>query len=334
MTTAGRGELRIHFTAEDLRRTRVFTRPDPLWELVLSMHVLRSPRPRPEHSPWWAAARRRAGDSRMEEHLRLLGALVPARGDFPDFLTPALASPGFDAGLEKVLATPLKRLRSDLAVVPANPVASRLADGGRGAVSQLGGALRTYYEHFLQPHWPHVEQTVQADTTIRAEQTLTGIDRLLGGLPVPIRWSYPTLSSRYPTSQSLHLAGRGITLIPSYFCTGTPVTFVDPELRPVLVYPAVRPHPTPSRDASHRLSALLGRTRAQALLALRTPSSTTQLATHIGMSLASASQHAAVLREAGLVSTWREGHTMLHSLTPVGLSLLTASADPVGQDGE
>ena len=34
------GTLRLHFTAEDLLRTRVLTEPDPLWELVLSVHHL------------------------------------------------------------------------------------------------------------------------------------------------------------------------------------------------------------------------------------------------------------------------------------------------------
>ena len=34
------GTLRLHFTAEDLLRTRVLTAPDPMWEIVLSLHHL------------------------------------------------------------------------------------------------------------------------------------------------------------------------------------------------------------------------------------------------------------------------------------------------------
>ena len=44
------------------------------------------------------------------------------------------------------------------------------------------------------------------------------------------------------------------------------------------------------------------------------------------MSLASASQHAAVLREAGLVVTLRHGNAVLHTLTPLGAALLRGGA--------
>ncbi|MFB7222977.1 hypothetical protein [Streptomyces sp. NPDC056227] len=41
---------------------------------------------------------------------------------------------------------------------------------------------------------------------------------------------------------------------------------------------------------------------------------------------ASASQHACVLREAGLVLTLRHGSSVLHTLTPLGGSLLRGGA--------
>ena len=33
--------LRIHFTGDDLARTRIASSPDPLWETVLSWHMIR-----------------------------------------------------------------------------------------------------------------------------------------------------------------------------------------------------------------------------------------------------------------------------------------------------
>ncbi|MCC8245023.1 hypothetical protein [Saccharothrix luteola] len=33
--------LRIHFTRDDVARTRIAPVPDPLWELVMGLHLLR-----------------------------------------------------------------------------------------------------------------------------------------------------------------------------------------------------------------------------------------------------------------------------------------------------
>ncbi len=38
------GTLSIHFTAEDVARTRLARRPDPLWEIVCSLHRLQTKR--------------------------------------------------------------------------------------------------------------------------------------------------------------------------------------------------------------------------------------------------------------------------------------------------
>ncbi|MEU3653452.1 hypothetical protein AB0E67_11570 [Streptomyces sp. NPDC032161] len=52
-----------------------------------------------------------------------------------------------------------------------------------------------------------------------------------------IRWASPTLTADYPLDRDLHLRGRGITLVPSFFCAKAPVTLIDPDLPPVLVHP-------------------------------------------------------------------------------------------------
>ncbi len=44
----------------------------------------------------------------------------------------------------------------------------------------------------------------------------------------------------------------------------------------------------------------------------------------MGISLAAASQHASVLRNAGLITTRRRGSAVLHVLTPLGAELLRA----------
>ncbi|WP_410660056.1 ArsR/SmtB family transcription factor [Amycolatopsis sp. lyj-112] len=38
------------------------------------------------------------------------------------------------------------------------------------------------------------------------------------------------LTARYPLDRDLHLRGRGLRLVPSYFCWDTPVALADDEL--------------------------------------------------------------------------------------------------------
>ncbi|MFI6201946.1 ArsR family transcriptional regulator, partial [Streptomyces phaeochromogenes] len=49
--------LRIHFTSEDLVRTRLACRPDPLWEITASLHRLQSQMGRWAHAAWYRDAR-------------------------------------------------------------------------------------------------------------------------------------------------------------------------------------------------------------------------------------------------------------------------------------
>jgi DNA-binding transcriptional ArsR family regulator len=95
------------------------------------------------------------------------------------------------------------------------------------------------------------------------------------------------------------------------------VTLLDSELPPVLVYPALRPDLRPERfDGSRQaLAALLGTTRAAALAAIGDGCSTTDLARRVGVSAAAASQHATVLRNAGLITSHRDRNVMMHTVT-------------------
>jgi predicted ArsR family transcriptional regulator len=73
-----------------------------------------------------------------------------------------------------------------------------------------------------------------------------------------------------------------------------------------------------------RVAELLGRTRSRILLCLaeRPALSTHELATAVGISPASASEHAAVLRRNHLVVTTRVGHRTVHTISPIGIQLI------------
>jgi DNA-binding transcriptional ArsR family regulator len=135
-----------------------------------------------------------------------------------------------------------------------------------------------------------------------------------------------------------HLAGRPLVLAPSVFCGPVPQLFASPQADTVvMVYPALNnpvdavalwapPADTRQVDAPVPpvLAALLGRTRAVVLCVIADypACTTTQLAQRAGISPASASEHAATLRSAGLTTLTRERKTALHRLTHLGLTLL------------
>jgi DNA-binding transcriptional ArsR family regulator len=68
----------------------------------------------------------------------------------------------------------------------------------------------------------------------------------------------------------------------------------------------------------------VGRNRAAVLASIADGCTTTELAGRAGISVAAASQHASVLRDAGLIVTRRQGGAVLHLLTPLGAELLEA----------
>lgn len=325
--------LRIHFTAEDLTRVRVRADPHPLWEVLLSLHLLQTRHGALMFGPWRRDARaalRPSGD--------ILTTLAPPKGYSPDFLTPVLDSPDLEAGLEVMLSTGRQTLKNDITRLAAQTTlpgwAWQIATGDVAMMRRLADSIRRYHAKALQPYAEVFQAHIRADWARRAELAMTrGLGHALSTLHPLIRWRAPVLEVGYPVDQDLYLDGRGLVLVPSFFCWQTSMTFADPALPPVLVYP-VTPvvgwtashEKSPTRDA-RSLAALLGRTRAAVLRAIadRPFLSTTELAREVGTSVAGASQHASVLREAGLVITQRRNSSASHTLSTSGAVLLDRS---------
>jgi DNA-binding transcriptional ArsR family regulator len=183
--------------------------------------------------------------------------------------------------------------------------------------------------------WAELGEAFLADRAQRGQALLDGgVDQLLSTLSPAIRWDPPVLTADYLRERDLHLNGRDITLVPSSFCQRNPVSLIDPDLPPVLVCSLTGSpgHVGRSLDAvdtagasgpvvPEGLAALLGHSRALALLALRHPCSTTELARRVGVSAGTASRHATALRAAGLVTSTRHGSVMLHHVTHLGRKL-------------
>ncbi|TDW66557.1 ArsR/SmtB family transcription factor [Kribbella pratensis] len=325
--------LRIHFTPRDLARVTVATKPAPLWEVLLSLHMLQHSDGRLIFEDWRRQVRARVAPDQM----RLLLELTPSKGYSPDFLTPAEAAPDFDSALEQALATPRQQLRSQLDLLgtyrPASPWTRELAQGSRMSMHKLGRAIRTYHDAAIAPYWKSIGTHVSADHAHRGEALARhGVDRLLSSLHPRVRWVAPVLQVLDMNDRDLYLDGRGIELQPSAFCWQVPTKLRDPDLKPILVYPIqhapgilrqASAEAAESAPSSDPLGSLLGSTRAVALEATVSGCTTTELAKCCSISPAAASHQATVLREAGLITTRRDGASVRHEITQLGIWLLS-----------
>lgn len=325
--------LRIHFTDADLARTRVASAPDPLWEICASLHRFQSRHGRWAYADWYHAAHARLHAAHLTRTLRtLLLPLVPRATYFPDFLTPPEAAEGLDAGLKAIHATPRHRVLNEVGVLArtsrAPAWAPRLAEPGMRR--ELTQAMRAYYDTVIAPYDDHVRARVEAERSAGARAVLdNGVEGLLRNLGPHLRWQRPVLHTVYPEDRDLHLNGRGLLLVPSYFCWGNPVAFGDSTLDPVLIYAlGHEPHHTSlpgDLGSGSPLATLLGRTRAAVLRAVAAGATTGELARATGVSASSASQHSTALRDAGLITSHRHAASVLHTLTPLGAALLRAN---------
>ncbi len=323
--------LRIHFTASDLARTRIVTQPDPLWETALSMHVLRSPTPDALLEGWRLRnSQLLQATSGLKEQLALASILNPPLGYFPDFLTPAGASAGIDAGLQALLSTPKKQLKAEISqVCEANPaIGSTVEDIGSGrpsALLSLAGALRRYYDVMLAPLWTNISAAVEADRTLRGQQLADGgPEAMLSDLAPLGRFRGDVLELlHHRQDRDVHLDGRGLTLIPSYFKeSSTLMVLADPELAPVIVYPVHRGTRVAIDVQRTALSALIGRSRAAVLEQAASGATVSQIAKQLDISQPNATKHLAVLRDAGLLQSVRMRNATRHAITPLGQALL------------
>ncbi|MGP4097945.1 ArsR/SmtB family transcription factor [Nonomuraea sp. KM90] len=328
--------LRIYFTSDDIARTRIAAGADPLWELVLSLQMLRPQRGDLLFTAWRQEACKAVRHAKLGKARGLLLTLTPNVGYFPDFLNPIEAIHGLDHGIEALRTTPIPMLKRDVGRLAATrrlpDSAWRLAAGEPAVIADLTEAMRTCYDLIVMPYRRSIDAALEKDRRIRTSALATGgVEGMLAGLRPMMTWSAGELRIPGHRHQELHLRGRGLLLIPSYFCVSGPLTMFDPDLPPVLIYPVVRgPDTLPSRTSmvSAALGALIGSTRAAVLdaIGMREGMSTTALARHLSISPASASEHTTVLRQSGLISSHRDFNRTLHRLTGLGRALLDTNS--------
>ncbi|MFF1555947.1 ArsR/SmtB family transcription factor [Streptomyces sp. NPDC058279] len=326
--------LRIHFTADDLARTRVAATIGAAAETYYSLEMLSRRSLAVPFRHW-----RTKVTGRLPQDAEPLTALMPDRGPGLDLLALAGDSPDIDQAVDTLLRAPRARVRRELEAVAFDSVhsswARTVAEGDGEARRQLATALAACHRVTVGPYWSAARSRLEAVRAQYARTFLeTGVEGLLATLCPPlVRWSAPVLEVRYPRPVDVHLGGRGLVLAPTVFSWRELSLLYDPydeESVPRLTVPAVTDtangstlwHDGTGTDAGEALGALLGRTRAAALRLLVDGCGTTELAGRLGITPAAASQHTKALRGAGLITTSRRGGSVLHVTTALGRELI------------
>ncbi|WP_409235643.1 ArsR family transcriptional regulator [Streptomyces sp. PA5.6] len=332
--------MRIHFTGVDLARTRLASGIRPLMELEIGIRLLQE-RSHPVRFDAW---RRRAATG-LHPRLGPLFDFVPALGASVGFLD--MSGPENAADFtERLRSAPAREIVRDLEQwgtgIRQVPQSARRLRQDPTLIRHVADAVDSAHSRFIEPYWPRMERFAAADRSWRLQRLAEhGIERLLRELnPRYITWAPPILSLTTASGRDgdIHLAGRGLLLIPTVFGAHYPAFDHPDDGQPWITFPVrdgadstLAPASFTAdvlADVPDSLQALLGRTRATVLCTIAQSSgyTTTELAAKAHISLASASEHASVLRNAGLTTLTRQGKLALHALSPAGQALLNSVA--------
>ena len=343
--------LRVHFTHEDLVRVRVVPTYGPLVEAMFGLRALRIRQLGAVPELW----RRRV----LRGERRWAAPLIEVMGPelaFDIFTLIGRTSTAAE-GLESVAAMSRHRLGTEIGATvdwrnrrrldgrtwPTAWVRALADDVAPGRI--LAPFIDACHRAVVAPYWSNIRRHLAVEAAARTQViAATGIEALFRSLHPTVCWNSPALEllSHPGPPTDVHLHGRGIELVPVVFLSTVEGPFWsvdDPSAPAVLFYPAVRCLSDGAKiftagteslagggtGGDGPLAELLGRTRAAALTAIAGGCTTGTLARRLGISNAGASQHTSVLRRTGLITTVRDGSSVVHDLTPLGRSVLAGS---------
>ncbi|MET0234829.1 MAG: DUF5937 family protein [Kibdelosporangium sp.] len=297
----------------------------PLNEVTLSLRALHDPGRYPLHLRWL----RRLLDLRPEPDTAVLRALPNSRGWTPDFLSPRPESPftRFEDEFAALRRTPSETIQRDLEAVHGK-VPTVLNDHDR-----IFEALDDYWQRAFASSWDRMRTTLQADIVHRGRlMAQAGLGTMLTGISDRISFDSPVVRIRIhgiPPAR-IEANGAGLTLMPSLFVlhTAIPVDFTAP---PMLIYTARgvgTVWETRLAPSSAALAGILGQVRAGLLTELAEPQSSTDIARRTGVTTSAVNQHLRALRDAGLLSSYRHGRSILYVRTELGDALVLHSGMP------
>lgn len=316
----------IRFTAADLAQVRVAPAVSPIAEVLFALERLQ----RGGGHGW--AAWRKSSVRRIGPWLQPLIDLAPTTCGAFDLLELSGVGPDLGESIEQILSKPGAAFAEQLeqAVVPLRPSVGQLVTDRR-ARDELAVAIRRFHAEAVRDQLAVDGSTVASRRQRLADiQVHEGVGALLASQHPKATWDGKEQVLRFksddPQLDDLRLDGRGLVIVPAMFARRNVLRFdiSRPETPAVMFEPAMpATGPSPIRASGETLADLLGRTRSNVLSELAAGSLTTsELAGKVDISISSASEHASILRNAGLVGSTRSGNVVRHKLTRLGAALL------------
>jgi DNA-binding transcriptional ArsR family regulator len=303
----------------------------PLAETFASLKLLHAGAGRHPGEQAWLRAhlpayRRRLADDPVTVLLVHAGI---GRNWIADFLTPTPRDEeSFEEGVARVRAADPEQARAHLRLSLAGPLPAALE---RNDLPERAARLLEYvWAETVRPYWDRRRRVLEADVVARTARVgRGGWAAVLDALRPGTRWlgenRFQVNLHEYPPRE---ISGAQLVFVPVTPQTGW-VSWGEPPRRYAVVYPCAGAlADTDARRASvpAGLGALLGRARAQVLVLLDSPLSTTQLTALTGQGLGSVGRHLRVLLDAGLVERRRAGRSVLYSRTGAGQVLVEAAS--------
>jgi DNA-binding transcriptional ArsR family regulator len=314
----------------------------PAWEAVISLRTLATASPTGLYGPWLRQVRPKLADI---GDLELLQALIRPLGYLPDFLQPIPTRQvtSFEAGIASVASADPAVVATELAHLAQHRIAQQgpgkahrqalltaLAAHPEAALVRITAALRGYWRVAIAPHWPRLRAVLDADLAHRLTALATGgVRELFRTLHPAVSFDGDTLHVVKYYEGTAELGDRGLLLIPCVFAwPDVIVRTADPQ--PVVSYTPrgvgrLWESRTTEPDGSP-LAGVLGNTRAAILVQLDLPMSTTHLASQLELAAPTVNVHLKALHQAGIVSSRRDGRSVVYERTRLGDLLLTGHA--------
>jgi DNA-binding transcriptional ArsR family regulator len=318
-------------SADVLAASRFVT--SPLIETVNALGVLASGNPQPWEREWLARHGQAFRDRiKTDPFSAALAQSVQSGRWLPVDLSvpPRPGDVTFEQELARVRAVPPQVAKFDL----AQSAGGRLRDAFD--VSDPAGAfadlVQWTWDHAVRAEWPRRKRKYEADivsrTTVLSQR---GWAAAIGGIAQDVRWlGGGQLQITVQDHPPLDLGHAELVFIPSSLQDGR-VAWEYPA-RFAVIYPAAGMLGSPATPtAPEPLRRLLGPTRAEILLLIGKPITTTQLAAVTGLALGTIGDHLRILLDAGLAERHRSGAHVLYHRTPTGQQLL-GHPDPAERD--
>ncbi|KGN40170.1 ArsR/SmtB family transcription factor [Knoellia aerolata] len=285
-------------------------------ETTLSLRALWRPGVYPHMAPW-----RRAIEPRLTQvDLEMLLALVAPDYSTPEFLNPrpVVSMTDFGDELATVAHTPSRVVDRDLDDLYPSGRPAALTGPSVRVLERIVAALDDYWRTCVRPWWSPMNANLWGDITMRAvTSTRIGLRPMLEQLSPALTFDEHEIHAWNPSGPHFDADARdrGLVFVPTHFTPHASYPF-NADAPPYILYPALgRGRLDLPPSAPERAAKLLGATRATLLTTLSEPMSSTTVASRRGISVSAANQQLRWLRDVGLVTTIRDGRSLLYFRT-------------------